>query len=136
QIACALSSGAPRITLRGARGRGRTALAAHLANLAGNVLDVIEASGDDLADALLASRILGHVPCVLEGDHGAAKALREHPGPLVVCVPEGVGSPLETGSPLIDLGSLSDHQRRQLWLQLLPEGDRAEVTALASRYHV
>jgi SpoVK/Ycf46/Vps4 family AAA+-type ATPase len=37
---------------------------------------------------------------------------------------------------VIDLGSLSDHQRRQLWLELVPEGDPTEVTALASRYHV
>jgi hypothetical protein len=136
QIACALSSGPPRITLRGARGRGRAALAAHLAGLSGNLLEVIDASGDDLADALLASRILGHVPCMVTTDSSATKALREHPGPLVVCVPDGARSPLEAGSAVIDLGSLSDHQRRQLWLELVPEGDPTEVTALASRYHV
>lgn len=136
QLACALATGEPRITMRGARGRGRVALARHLASLAGNFLDVIDAGSDDLAAALVASRILGHVPCVIADGDSAAPALRTHRGPLVVCVPAAGRSPLEAGSAVVDLAPLSDRQRRKLWLELLPGGDRAEVAALATRFHI
>jgi hypothetical protein len=135
---------APRLVLRGRPGRGRRALAAHLASRAGNVVSLIDVgcSGGDLAAELSRARILGTVPCLVGLDDASplgaaeARAIEESPGMLLACVGEDSPSPLEPGAPVIDLGRLGEPERRGLWLDLLGAEQAEAAAGLARRYSV
>ncbi len=149
--------GGGRLVVRGRIGAGRHTLLATLADHAGRRLAVIDAGpfvrdlaarGRDLVRLIRRTAMMGCLPC-LDGLENLAASdrvnrelvrdlVREHQGPLALCLTGDAQPPLDPGHHLVELPVLSISERRAAWVQALAAHPLRvpDLTQLATRHSV
>ena len=143
-----------RLLVRGRPGSGRRTLVAALADDLGRHLGTIDASAlpgnrlPALGEALAATGLLGWIACVTGLDALLAAAspaerrqlaacLRDHAGPLAVCLRPETPSPLDAGHFLVELPPLAEGDRLAVWRRALGRhGVAADPERLAQRFRL
>ncbi|NVB82921.1 MAG: AAA family ATPase [Kofleriaceae bacterium] len=160
-LAVALSRPRPasdplRLVIRGRRGTGRRSVIAALAARVGRTVKVIDCTRMPRASAALASALQcalrqavlhGAVPLIsglavdsvdAEGQDRLREVLRAHPGPLVIRAASETTLPLDPGHVTVELPSLSETARAELWRDALQRAGLpcSNVDALAARWRI